>query len=203
MGPNGAETAGRPAIFVDRDGTIIEDRHYLSDPGGVQLIVGAAEALARLSAAGLVVVLVTNQSGIGRGLFTAREYAAVHKELERQLAHGGVALDGAYMCPDAPEASAVPPSPQGSAGGTCRKPSPAMYRAAEAELGIDLRRSYYVGDKPSDVGPAALFDGTGVLVRTGYGRSSAGEVGPGCAVVDDLSAAAGLILDLEGAEPHR
>ena len=203
MGGDGSEEAGRRAIFVDRDGTIIEDRHYLSDPDGVHLISGAAEALARLNAAGLTVVLVTNQSGIGRGLFTADEYEAVHRELERQLAAHGVALDGVYVCPDSPLTTGLDRPTERSSPGTCRKPAPAMYRAAEAELGIDLRRSYYVGDKISDVAPATAFQGTGILVLTGYGRSSEGDVDPGCHVVADLRAAAALILDLEEAEAHR
>ena len=181
-------------MFVDRDGTVIEDRHYLADPAGVSLIPGSAEAIASLRAAGLPVVQVSNQSGIGRGLFTEEAYRAVQAEVARRLAQEGTRLDAEYFCPDAPGADLA---------ATCRKPAAPMYRRAEAELGVDLRRSYYVGDKASDVEPATMFSGTGILVRTGQGQESQGLVPAGCHVVDDLAAAAALIQRLKDAEASR
>ncbi|NNM33188.1 MAG: HAD family hydrolase [Gemmatimonadetes bacterium] len=169
----------RPAVFLDRDGTLIEDRHYLSDPAAVRLFDGAAEAVRRLKEAGYAVVLVTNQSGIGRGYFTEKDYRAVHRELCHQLASQGADLDGAYHCPDAPGVAGE--------GTTCRKPSPVLYRRAEGELGLDLRRSWFVGDKVSDVEAAELLGGRGVLVRTGYGREESSKAPQGCAIFYDMA----------------
>ncbi len=185
----------QPAVFLDRDGTLIEDRDYLSDPSGVRLLPGAAEAVERLRRSGYRVVLVTNQSGIGRGYFTEEDYARVHRELRRQLAVAGTELDGSYHCPDAP--------PAGPGDETCRKPAPVLYRRAEGELGLDLRRSWFVGDKASDVAAARVFGGSGVLVRTGYGESERSKVFRSCAVVEDLAAAARLICSTKGVEPPR
>lgn len=192
----GSDSSGRvPAVFLDRDGTLIEDRHYLSDPSQVQLYKGAAEAVRAMKKAGYAIVLVTNQSGIGRGYFTEDDYRAVHGELTRQLAAGGIRLDGSYHCPDAPGGAPVE--------STCRKPSPVLYRRAERELDLDLQRSWFVGDKVSDVEPAESLGGRGILVRTGYGQSEAAKAPPNCRVVDDLEAAADLICGPEAADPHR
>lgn len=187
---------GRPAVFLDRDGTLIEERDYLSDPDQVVLIPGAAPAIRDLQDMGFFAILVTNQSGIGRGYFTEEAYHRVHAALAARLADEGVQLDGAYYCPDAP-------AEPGIRDAGCRKPGPAMYRAAEQELNVDLARSWYVGDKVSDVLPASDLGGTGVLVRTGYGRISEGDPALGCHVVDDVAAAAALIRGLGGAEAHR
>lgn len=146
----------RPAVFVDRDGTLIHDRHYLADPAGVELLPGAAEGVARLNAAGFAVVLVTNQSGIGRGLFSEDDYAAVHARLVAELARAGARLDGAYHCPDADD-SADPDAE--------RKPGAGMFRRAAAELGLDLARSWLVGDRVRDVSPAARLGARAILVR--------------------------------------
>ncbi|HEX7239268.1 MAG TPA: HAD-IIIA family hydrolase, partial [Longimicrobiaceae bacterium] len=103
----------RPAVFLDRDGTVIHDAHYLADPEGVRLLPGAAEAVARLNRAGVPVVLVTNQSGIGRGLFSEADFRAVQDRVEALLAAGGARIDAVYHCPHAPDAD--PPC-------DCRKP---------------------------------------------------------------------------------
>ena len=195
--PSDAPASGgaRPAVFLDRDGTLIQDCHYLSDPDLVRLLAGAAEAVRAMKRAGYAVVLVTNQSGIGRGYFTEDQYRAVHAELVRQLATEGLELDGAYHCPEAPGESMD--------GETCRKPSPLLYRRAERELGLDLRRSWFVGDKGSDVEPARSLGGKGILVRTGYGQTEAADAPAECHIVDDLAAAAVLICGAEAADPHR
>lgn len=183
----------RAAAFVDRDGTIIWERHYLADPAKVVLLPGAAEGLRRLRDMGLALVVVTNQSGIGRGLYTLSDYRRVAAEVDRQLADDGVVVDATHYCPDAPG---------GDPETTCRKPSTAMHRAAAASLGLDLSRSYYVGDKVCDVLPAVETGGTGILVRTGYGREVERRVPQTTRVVDDLLGAAALVARLEtGADP--
>jgi D-glycero-D-manno-heptose 1,7-bisphosphate phosphatase len=129
------------AVFLDRDGTLIEDPGYLSDPSAVRLLPGAAEALRALRAAGYRLVLVSNQSGIGRGYFTLEEAEAVHRRLVDELAERGVALDDARYCPHAPDE-----------GCSCRKPKPGLLLAAADELGLDLEASFMVGNSPSDIG---------------------------------------------------
>ncbi len=178
----------RAAVFVDRDGTIIEERHYLADPAKVVLLPGAAEGLRRMRDVGLALVVVTNQSGIGRGLYTLSDYRRVAAEVDRQLAAEGIVVDATRYCPDAPGRPAET---------TCRKPSTAMHRAAAARLDLDLIRSYYVGDKVCDVLPAVETGGTGILVRTGYGREVEGRVPTATCVVDDLLAASALVGRLE------
>lgn len=178
----------RRAVFADRDGTIIEDHHYIADPARVTLIPGAAEALLRLRGMGFALVIVTNQSGIGRGLYTLADYHRVAAEVERQLSGAGIVMDGTYFCPDAPG---------GDPDKTCRKPSPVIYRRAAADLGLATAGSYYIGDKRSDVLPARTLGGTGILVRTGHGAEHEPEVGESFQVVDDLAAAAALIERLE------
>jgi histidinol-phosphate phosphatase family protein len=130
----------RWAVFCDRDGTIIRDVGYPRNPEDVCLVPGAAEALAELHRDGFLLVLFSNQSGIGRGLVTEEEAARVHERFEAILARRGVRLDGAYYCPHAPEA-----------GCACRKPSPGMIVAAAERFNLDLGRSWVVGDKDSDV----------------------------------------------------
>ncbi|RMF86395.1 MAG: HAD-IIIA family hydrolase [Nitrospirae bacterium] len=168
----------RPALLLDRDGTLIEERHYLADPEGVALIPGAAAAIAEANRAGVPVVLVSNQSGIGRGYFTERDLAAVMRRLEALLAAAGARLDAAYHCPHTPEA-----------GCTCRKPRPGLALRAAAELGLDLRRSFVVGDKEADLGLARAVGAGALLVRTGYGREVEAAGAAADAVFDDLAAA--------------
>lgn len=177
-------TGGRPAAFLDRDGTLIVDREYLADPDGVELVPGTAEALRRLRAAGYALVVVTNQSGIGRGLYTEADYQAVRRRLDEVLAAEGVHLDGSWHCPDDPRLGEPP----------CRKPGTGMHRAAAGELGLDVRRSLFIGDRVSDVLPAVELGGTGILVRTGYGREHEADAPGGTLVVDDLLAAVRAIL---------
>jgi D-glycero-D-manno-heptose 1,7-bisphosphate phosphatase len=130
----------RVAVFLDRDGTLIEDAGYPRDPALVRLLPGAAKSLRALAASGLVLVVVSNQSGVGRGLVTSGEAAAVRERFEECLRAGGVRLHASYYCPHAPWE-----------GCPCRKPSPGMLLRAAEDLGIDLGRSFLVGDKTSDV----------------------------------------------------
>ena len=148
-------------IFLDRDGTIIEDRHYLADPDGVALLPGAASGLRRLQAAGMALVVVSNQSGMARGLISAAALAAVEERFRSLLGSEGVTLTGSYHCPHRPEDEC-----------DCRKPLSGLARRAAAELGLDLRRCMVVGDKPADLGLARLVGATAVLVRTGEGAAT-------------------------------
>ena len=179
----------RPAVFVDRDGTIINERSYLADPEGVSLVPGAASALADLRAAGLALVTVTNQSGIALGLYAEQDYRAVAARLDRELVASGAPVDATEHCPHHPDVTGPC---------DCRKPATGMHRRAAAALGIDLARSYYVGDKVTDVLPAVELGGQGILVRTGYGRDQEAAAPEGTWVADDLRSAADLILAAYG-----
>jgi D-glycero-D-manno-heptose 1,7-bisphosphate phosphatase len=177
----------RPAVFVDRDGTIILERSYLSDPEGVRLVPGAASALAELRAAGLALVTVTNQSGIALGLYTEADYRAVAARIDAELEESGAPVDATEHCPHHPDVTGPC---------DCRKPATGMHRRAAAALGIDLARSYYIGDKVTDVLPAVELGGQGILVRTGYGRDQEAAVPDGTWVADDLRSAADIILEV-------
>lgn len=178
----------RPAIFLDRDGTLIEDRDYLADPGRVMLIPGTMGALTELRAAGYALVIVTNQSGIARGLYTESEYEAVTARLKRILQDAGVPIDAIYHCPHHPDVDGPCP---------CRKPGTGMHEQAARELGLDVTASWYVGDKLSDVLPAEALGGRGILVRTGYGRDEEPGLPPGAVAAADLAAAARHVLDAD------
>ena len=145
----------RPALFLDRDGTIITDEHYLNDADRVRLMPGAASSIARANQAGIPVVIITNQSGIGRGMITQEQYDAVAERLIALLASDGAQVDATYYCPDHPN---FPESE------SCRKPGMQMYRKAADDLELDLARSAYVGDKWRDVQPALTAGGLGILV---------------------------------------
>ena len=154
------------AAFLDRDGTVIELVHHLADPGDVQLIPGAGAAIARLNAIGVPVVIVTNQSVIGRGKLTEAGLVAVHDVMSRQLAAEGAHIDAIYHCPHAPRLK----DPRVIAHPD-RKPGPGMLVRAAADLELDLSRSVMVGDTLSDMlaGRNAGVAAT-ILVRTGYGN---------------------------------
>lgn len=176
---------GRPAVFLDRDGTVMIEGKYLADPARVELIPGAARALARLRDAGYLLVLVTNQSGIARGLFTEPDFLAVQARLDELLVAEGVSFDAVYHCPHHPEFTGPC---------DCRKPATGLFRRAQAEHGIDLARSAFIGDRTTDVEPAHALGGRGWLVRTGYGEDEAARVGPEVNVVADLKEAADRLL---------
>ncbi len=169
--------AARPAAFLDRDGTLIVERRYLADPDGVALVPGAAEALRELACAGFALVVVTNQSGIARGVYGEADFRAVQRRVEERFAARGVRFDAVYFCPHHPEVTGAC---------ECRKPGLGMYRRAAREHGLDLARSVYVGDKLSDVLPALELGGAGFLVRTGYGAEHAAAAPEAVAVVAGL-----------------
>ncbi len=178
---------GRPAVFIDRDGTIIVEREYLADPAGVELVPGSVAAMKRLGEAGFALVIVTNQSGIARGYYTAADYEAVAARLEELIREGGASVDLTRYCPHHPEIT-------GPCG--CRKPATGMFEEAARMLELNPAASYFVGDKLTDVIPALTLGGTGILVRTGYGSDLEADAPDGIEVVDDLAAAAELILNL-------
>jgi D-glycero-D-manno-heptose 1,7-bisphosphate phosphatase len=154
----------KPCVFFDRDGTLIEERNYLADPGGVVLLPGAAEAVRRAREAGFLAVVLTNQSGVGRGYFTMNEVEAVHRRLRELLAAEGAELDGIYVCPHAPEA-----------GCNCRKPRTGLVQQAARELDVDIPRSWVIGDKAADLELARNAGMRAALVETGYGASATEE----------------------------
>jgi len=162
-----AGPASRRAVFLDRDGTLVEDPHpgFLHEPGKVRLLPGAAAAVRRLNLAGWLVVTVSNQSGIARGLYDEAAYAAVQRRVAELLAAHEAHLDASYFCPHHPEFTGPC---------ACRKPGPKLFRDAAAAWGIDLARSWWVGDRLSDVEPArSLGAGPawGILVETGHGAA--------------------------------
>lgn len=176
----------RAAVFVDRDGTIITEKSYLADPDRVELIPGALDALRSLRAAGFTLVVVTNQSGIARGLYSLDDYHAVAARLDEMLSEAGITVDATEFCPHHPDVTGPC---------DCRKPAPGMHRRAARALELDLTSSYFVGDKISDITPATELGGQGILVRTGYGARSEAQAPADARVVDDLPAAAALILE--------
>lgn len=151
--------AAHPAVFIDRDGTVMEEVCYCNDPEKVRLIEGSADALRLLRQNGYRTVLVTNQAGIARGLISMEQYEAVHARLLELL--GPEALDATYMCPDGPDRSS-----------THRKPAPGMLLQARDELNIDLSRSWMIGDKPIDIRCGHNAGVHSILVLTGYGREA-------------------------------
>lgn len=142
------------AVFLDRDGTVIEDAHYLSRPEQVKLIEGAADAIARINSVLVPVIVITNQSGIARGIFSVEDHDRVTTHLNEVLREKGAHVDASYYCPHAPED-----------GCDCRKPGTLLFRNAKRDLpGIDLARSLYIGDRFRDIEPALALGGQGVLV---------------------------------------
>jgi D-glycero-D-manno-heptose 1,7-bisphosphate phosphatase len=150
----------RPAVFLDRDGTLMEEVNFCRRPADVSAIPGAAKRLAHLRRMGWAVVVITNQSGIGRGIITMEEYEAVHAELLRQI---GNEIDGAYMCAD------VPPliTPR-------RKPGIGMIEEAVRDHGLDLGRAYFIGDKAMDIECGHAAGLPSILVHTGHGKKHLG-----------------------------
>ena len=157
----------REAVFLDRDGTLIEEVNYLSAPEQVKLIPGAAEAVRRLNAAGVLVVVVTNQAGVARGYFPESRVGAVHAHLSALLADRGAHIDAYFHCPHHPTEGVG----AYRVACACRKPKPGLLLAAARELDIDLARSWMIGDKPCDAEAGAAAGCRTMLVRTGHGRA--------------------------------
>lgn len=174
----------RPAIFLDRDGTLNVEKHYLYKRDDWEWTDGAIEALKRFQDAGFALVVITNQSGIARGYFSAQDVEMLHQWVTAQLAPHGIIIDGFYYCPHEPDITGVC---------DCRKPLPGMLLRAAKELNLDLKNSWMIGDKASDI-QAGMAAGTKTLmVRTGYGMQEAPKM-PNQLIVTNLSAAADYIL---------
>ncbi len=146
-----------PAVFIDRDGTLMEEVHYCNDPSQVRLLPEVVEGLLELRGAGFRTILVTNQSGIARGLISLDQYERVHARLLELL--GGELLDATYMCGDSPDAPSLR-----------RKPAPGMLLEAASEWNLDLTRSWMIGDKTIDIACGNQAGVPGILVLTGHGR---------------------------------
>ena len=185
-GGRDALSVTRSAVFIDRDGTIIAEKIYLSDPDRVELVSGAVEALHALREAGFALVVVTNQAGIARGRYTTEDYHAVAARLNEELDAQGIVMDATYFCPHHPDLTGPC---------DCRKPATGMYRRAAAALSLDVTTSFYVGDKITDVQPGITLGGQGVLVRTGYGAGLEHDTPEGVWVVDDLREASRVIIE--------
>jgi histidinol-phosphate phosphatase family protein len=156
----------RPGLLLDRDGVVNEECRYLHDPKDLVVIAGVPEAVAALNRRRIPVVIVTNQAGIGRGMYGVDAYHAVNRAIEAVLAQALAHIDAWYFCPHLPDADCL-----------CRKPRPGMLLAAAKDLDLDLGRSVLVGDKVSDLEAARAVGCHTVLVRTGYGRAVEAELG--------------------------
>jgi D-glycero-D-manno-heptose 1,7-bisphosphate phosphatase len=186
----------RPAVFLDRDGTINEQMGYINHISRFHLLPGVAEAIRRLNDARIPVIVVTNQSGLARGYFPAELLTAVHEKMVTLLAEHGAHVDGIYICPHHPEAKRE----EYRLNCDCRKPKTGLLVQAANELGLDLPRSFVVGDRWSDLKTAANCGATPVLVLTGYGSGDALYIGPSqdvqpAMVGVDLAAAVQWILE--------
>jgi D-glycero-D-manno-heptose 1,7-bisphosphate phosphatase len=163
----------RPAVFLDRDGTLTVERGYISDPDALELIGGAGEAVRMLNEAGVLAVLVSNQSGVARGYMSESDMAAVHRRLEELLLAEGARLDAAYYCPNHPEGKIL----RYARDWSCRKPGTGMIDLAVRDLEIDTSGSYIVGDHSTDIELANRTGIRGIMVETGHGENEIDEAG--------------------------
>lgn len=185
---------GKPAVFVDRDGTLNREVHFLRRVADLRLLPGSAAGVRALNEAGFTVVVVTNQSGVARGLIAPATLDAIHATLRRRLEAAGAVVAGFYACPHHPS-EGKPPLRRRC---RCRKPASGLVDRAAREHGLDLRRSYCVGDSDADLGLARATGTRSVLVLTGHGRrTAAGHAGraPADHVAVNFRAAADWIID--------
>lgn len=180
------------AVFLDRDGTIMEDAHYIKSPARVRLLPGAAPAVKRLNDAGVLAIVVTNQSGIGRGLISVADYEAVRNRFHELLGEQGAHVDASYYCPERPDQ----PDPTG-----CRKPATKMFEDAIRDFSIDPETAAYIGDRWRDVAASIKLGGRAIMIdspmTTHNDRRQARE--NGIDTVRSLGEAVDLLL---GLPPH-
>lgn len=179
MPSNAPDRSISPAVFFDRDGTLMRDVEYCGDPKLVEVFANVPAALVRLKEAGFKPIVISNQSGIGRGYFTEEDYRAVEKEVEQQVGPG--VIDATYFCPHAPDA-----------GCACRKPEPLMIFKAQRDHRLDLARSFLIGDKPADAQCGRNAGVRTILVQTGLEKADASSGADWLA--EDLTEAAEIIL---------
>ena len=183
----------RPAVFLDRDGTLCREVGYLRDPRDFEWIPGARRALARLNRAGFAAVVITNQSGIARGFLDEDTLGRIHERMTSSLAESGAQLDGIYWCPHHPQVGEAPWRQECR----CRKPAPGLLERAAAELDLDLEASWIVGDSSRDLEAGAALGLPGLLVATGKGVDQAAQLareGRAVETVADVSEAVDRIL---------
>lgn len=178
-------SGGRPAVLLDRDGTILVEKEYLADPADAELIPGAGAALRRLRDAGYALVVVSNQSGIARGMYGAAEYRAVDARMRELLRAWDVEIAASYHCPHHPDFTGPC---------DCRKPAPGLFERAIRELALDAVRCWLIGDRLRDVEPAQGLGARGILVRTGHGGREDFSGRDDLLVEADLTAAAARIV---------
>jgi len=183
----------RQFVVLDRDGTIIVERHYLSDPRQIELLPGSVRGLRLMLEMNLGLVMITNQSAVGRRFIDEARLDLIHRRLRELLQAEGIHLEGIYYCPHTPEDNC-----------SCRKPKPGLAERAASDLDFDLQASFVIGDKPADIEMGKRVRATTFLVRTGYGADLVGDptVNPDY-VADDLSAAAQTIQSLLDANERR
>jgi histidinol-phosphate phosphatase family protein len=181
--PAWKKRALKKAVILDRDGTLIVEKHYLHHPDGVEILPGVPEGLALLRQHGYALIVATNQAGVGRGYYSPGEMQAVNERVEALLAEAGVALDAIYCCLHAPDE-----------GCRCRKPAPGMLEQAACERGLSMEASFVVGDKESDILLGKLAGMQTVLVRTGYGAKVEEEGTQATYVADTLYEAAQWVV---------
>lgn len=178
-------SASHPAVLLDRDGTILVEKEYLADPGEAELIPGAGDGLRRLQEAGYALVVLTNQSGIARGLYGEPEYRAVDARMRELLRAHGVEVAASYHCPHHPDFTGEC---------DCRKPAPGLFERAIRELDLDPLRSWLIGDRLRDIEAAAALGARAILVLTGYGAGEAGRARGHVRIALDLAGAVELII---------
>lgn len=180
----------RPAVFIDRDGTLNVEKNYLHRWEDWEWIPGAVDAIKRLNAAGYAVIVTTNQAGIARGYYTEADVLALHQRVDANLkAHGG-RIDAFYYCPHHPQHGEVRAC-------DCRKPEPGMLVQAAREHNLDLAHSFIIGDKAADVLAGLNAGVTPILVLTGYGQAEQQEVPAATFIARDVAAAVDWILEGE------
>jgi D-glycero-D-manno-heptose 1,7-bisphosphate phosphatase len=179
----------RRAAFLDRDGTLIKDAHYIRDPADVELLPGVTGALERLQKQGFALVVITNQSGIARGMLTEADYEAVRARLDALLAEKGVTLTASYHCPHLPDITGPC---------ECRKPGTLLHRTAAADHGLDLALSVFIGDRWRDVSPAVEFGARGYLIpgpnTTAEDRELSADARDRVEFTKDIESAAALVV---------
>ncbi len=193
-----SEINSTPALLVDRDGTLIVDKDYLSDPDKIEFIDGSVAALKKAKLHGFKIVIVSNQSGVARGYFSIEDVEKVNRRMLEMLAKEGVSIDGIYYCPHHKFGKVISYSKKCS----CRKPLYGMPEQAAKDLGINLRESWVIGDKFDDVKLGIVMGGKSILVRTGYGREEEHQLRNNCfdnrvSVTDNLLGAVDKIISLE------